>query len=209
MASYWVSWLGLKSLGSIPRTPLRAVARKKNYVRGIVNHETIMTELVFMVKSVSWKGGNKRKKMTEASASAGSRCTGYSPTTGVVSDIVMHVACSFIKLLWNKFTAVLDFKFLVWLFTAGGDAAQILEKCQPPGFPESDDDESDYFADDEISLCLSPCHNNASDSENEDHSQISKSMCSICLVIFLHFVLCNVWCWIVWLSHPVKFWCPD
>ena len=62
------------------------------------------------------------------------------------------------------------------IFSARTDAAQILKKCQPPSYPESDDDESDYFADDEISPSSSPCCNNASDSENEDHSQISKSM---------------------------------
>ena len=76
------------------------------------------------------------------------------------------------------------------MFTVGTDEAQILKKFQATGYPESDDDKSDYFADDEISLCSSPCCNNASDSENEDHSQISKSMCSICLVNF--FALCVV-----------------
>ena len=79
------------------------------------------------------------------------------------------------------------------LLTAGTDDAQILKKCQSPSYPESDDDESDYFADDEISPWSSPSHNNVFDSENEDHNQNSKSMCRICLVN-LHFVVCNVWC---------------
>ncbi|XP_020617936.1 uncharacterized protein LOC110055858 isoform X7 [Orbicella faveolata] len=55
--------------------------------------------------------------------------------------------------------------------TSGTDDAQILKKCQPVGYLESDDDESDYFADDEMSPCSSPSHNNVCDSENEDHSQ--------------------------------------
>ena len=86
---------------------------------------------------------------------------------------------------------VLGFKFLVWLFTAGTDDAQILKKCQPVGYLESDDDESDYFADDEMSPCSSPSHNNMCDSENEDHSQKFMGMCSLCLVD-LSFVFCNV-----------------
>lgn len=80
------------------------------------------------------------------------------------------------------------------MFTADADDVQILKKCRPPGYPESDDDdESDYFADDEISPCSSPSLNKVSDSEHEDHSQNTKSMCRICSVD-LRFVLCNVWC---------------
>jgi len=81
----------------------------------------------------------------------------------------------------------------VRFFTADTDEAQTLKKCQPAGHPESDDDESNYFADDEISPCSSP-HNSVCDSENEDHRQNSKSMCSLCLV--LRFLV---------LSHSVKF----
>ena len=65
------------------------------------------------------------------------------------------------------------------MFTAGTDKAQILKKCQPVGYPESDDDKSDYFADDEISPSSSPCHSNVIDSENEAQSQNSKGMCDI------------------------------
>jgi len=79
------------------------------------------------------------------------------------------------------------------LFTAGTDDAQILKKCQPAGYPESDDDKTDYFADDEISPYSSPCHNNVCDSENDNHNQNLKSMCSL-WVVDLSFVLCNVWC---------------
>ena len=76
------------------------------------------------------------------------------------------------------------------MFSAGTDDAQIFKKCHPPGYPESDDDdESDYFADDEILPWSSPSHNNVCDSENEDHSQNLKSMCSICLVNLHCFVL--------------------
>jgi len=88
---------------------------------------------------------------------------------------------------------VLGFKFLVRLFTAGTDDAQILKKCQPAGYLESDDDERDYFADDEISPFSSPSHNNVCGSENEDHGQNLKGMCSLCLVD-LSFLFCNVWC---------------
>lgn len=66
----------------------------------------------------------------------------------------------------------------MWFFT-GTDDAQILKECQSAGYPESEDDESDYFADDEISPCSSPSHNNVCDSENEDHSQNSKSMYNV------------------------------
>ena len=65
------------------------------------------------------------------------------------------------------------------LFTAGADDAQILKKCQPPGYSESDDDESNYFADDEISPGSSSCQNNVCDSENEAQSRNSMSMCNI------------------------------
>lgn len=69
------------------------------------------------------------------------------------------------------------------LFTAGTDKAQILKKCQPLGYPESDDDERDYFADDETSPSSSPCHN-VFDSENEAQSQNSKGMCNITTCMF-------------------------
>ena len=81
------------------------------------------------------------------------------------------------------------------MFTAGTDEAQILKKCQAPGYPESDDDESDYFADDELSPSLSPCHNDVFDSEKEAQSQNSKGMCNLILcLVHLHSMVCNVCC---------------
>ena len=82
------------------------------------------------------------------------------------------------------------------MFTVGTDEAQILKKFQATGYPESDDDKSDYFADDEISPSSSPCHNNVFDSENEAQSQTSKGMCNIILIclVDLHFLVNNVWC---------------
>ena len=65
------------------------------------------------------------------------------------------------------------------MITAGTDEPQILKECQPPGYPESDDDESDYFADDEISLCSSSWHDIVFDSENEAQSQNSKGVCNV------------------------------
>ena len=67
------------------------------------------------------------------------------------------------------------------MFTAGIDEAEILKKCEPPDYPENDDDddESDYFADDEASPSLSPCHSKVFDSENEAQNQNSKGMGNI------------------------------
>ena len=81
------------------------------------------------------------------------------------------------------------------MFTAGTDEAPILKKCQAPGYPESDDDKSNYFADDEMSPNSSPCHNNVFDSENEAKNQNSKGTCNIILLCFvdLHFLVNNVW----------------
>ena len=85
----------------------------------------------------------------------------------------------------------------MWLFTAGTDEAPILKKCQAPGYPESDDDKSNYSADDEMSPSSSPCHNNMFDSETEAQSQNSKGMCNIILcLVDLHFLVNNVWFWV-------------
>lgn len=95
---------------------------------------------------------------------------------------------------------------MVWLFTPGTDEAQILKKCQALGYPESDDDKSDYFADDEISPSSSPCHNNVFDSENEARIQNSKGMCNI--IMFGWFALFGEQCLMLSflaLSHLVKF----
>lgn len=56
------------------------------------------------------------------------------------------------------------------MFTAGTEDTQMMMNWQPSCCPESDN-ESDYFADDEISVCSSPSYSEMSDSEPEDEVQ--------------------------------------
>ncbi|KAJ7331222.1 hypothetical protein OS493_020004 [Desmophyllum pertusum] len=62
---------------------------------------------------------------------------------------------------------------------AGTDDKQVLKDWKPTSCPESDDNESDYFADDETSSCSSPSHREMFDSEPEDCSQNSKDIARI------------------------------
>ena len=77
----------------------------------------------------------------------------------------------------------------MWLVTAGTDDAQALKDWKPTSCPESDDNESDYFADDETSSCSSPSHSEVSDSEPEDYSQNSKGISIDYLILILLWVV--------------------
>lgn len=59
------------------------------------------------------------------------------------------------------------------MVTAGTEDAQTLKNWQSPSCPDSDDNESDYFADDETSVCSSPSHSEVSDTEPEDKGSLS------------------------------------
>ena len=60
------------------------------------------------------------------------------------------------------------------LVTAGTDESQALE---PDSFPENDDDQSGYFADDETSICQSP-----STTEFPDEDECIESKCELPLL---------------------------
>lgn len=56
---------------------------------------------------------------------------------------------------------------MLWLVAPGYDDAQMLKTWGSTSCPESDDNDSNYFADDETSSCSSPSrYIEVSDSEN-------------------------------------------